>query len=390
MKKLDRFTIEETLSTGTVTAYKAVEQLPGDVTRPVTLRTHAIKDQATMNRFVNEVRVLAALGTERHVATVYAMGVTDNIAWVASEYLPTTVVSLCGDAPGKPDDVLRVLTDVLEGLNALHSSNPPVLHLDIKPSNIQIDRHGRCRLANFTMASAVSDDPVYAADSARYTPPEVLNKDFGPKSPSSDLYALGHVAYEIALGARQYRNAMPAVFEGVSTKEITGPSRYMQWHCSISTRATDITEMRKDFPPALASVIARLMAKSPKERYATAAEVLADLKTATAPATAPTPVAEAAAPVAPAAVPQRVAPSVAPPRFTRTAPPPPPAAAGTAPGDAGQTGSRYYVRLRGRQTGPFDLVTLQRQVKQGLVSRLHQVSTDGITWRAATTIEGLF
>jgi len=388
VKKLDRFTIEETLSTGTVTAYKALEQLPGDVTRPVTLRTHAIKDQVAMNRFVNEVRVLAALGTERHVATVYAMGVTDNIAWVASEYLPNSVASLCGDAPGKPDDVLRVLTDVLEGLHALHSCTPPVLHLDIKPSNIQIDRHGRCRLANFTMASAVSDDPVYAADSARYTPPEVLNKDFGPKSPSSDLYALGHVAYEIALGARQYRNAMPAVFEGVSTKEMPGPSRFMQWHCSISTRATDITEIRKDFPPALAAVIARLMAKGPKERYSSAAEVLADLKAATAPA--PTPVAEASSP---AAVPQRVAPSVAPPRFTRTAPsapPPPPAGAANAPGEAGQTGSRYFVRLRGRQTGPFDLATLQRQVRQGLVSRLHQVSTDGITWRAATTLEGLF
>jgi len=42
------------------------------------------------------------------------------------------------------------------------------------------------------------------------------------------------------------------------------------------------------------------------------------------------------------------------------------------------------VRLRNRVTGPFDLASMQRQIRQGAVSRLHQVSTDQATWKPAT------
>jgi hypothetical protein len=51
---------------------------------------------------------------------------------------------------------------------------------------------------------------------------------------------------------------------------------------------------------------------------------------------------------------------------------------------------KYWVRLRGRVTGPYDLPTLQRQVKQGTLSRLHQVSTDQVTWKSAAELEGLY
>jgi hypothetical protein len=46
--------------------------------------------------------------------------------------------------------------------------------------------------------------------------------------------------------------------------------------------------------------------------------------------------------------------------------------------------------LRDRKSGPFDWRTLQQQAKQGLISRLHQISTDDATWRPAGSIEGLF
>ena len=75
-----------------------------------------------------------------------------------------------------------------------------------------------------------------------------------------------------------------------------------------------------------------------------------------------------------------------------------PASAGKAPGasSAGSvagalvTGARYWVRLRGRVTGPFDLPALQRQLKQGQISRFHQVSADQTTWKPATDVEGLY
>jgi hypothetical protein len=58
--------------------------------------------------------------------------------------------------------------------------------------------------------------------------------------------------------------------------------------------------------------------------------------------------------------------------------------------DAAATSTRYWVRLRGKVTGPFDLPTLQRQVKQGQISRLHQLSADQVKWKQASEIEGLY
>jgi GYF domain 2 len=51
---------------------------------------------------------------------------------------------------------------------------------------------------------------------------------------------------------------------------------------------------------------------------------------------------------------------------------------------------KYWVRLRGKVAGPFDLLALQRQLKQGQISRLHEVSTDQTTWKRATDVDGLY
>jgi len=122
------------------------------------------------------------------------------------------------------------------------------------------------------------------------------------------------------------------------------------------------------------------MAKSMADRYVTAKELLADLRARhAAPAAAVVPagplsgtgavVAGKAGPAKPAAT-------------TAAAPAP------LTPKPAG--GPAYYVRLRGQTSGPYDLPTLQRQARHGLISRLHQVSSDGTSWRAASSVEGLF
>jgi hypothetical protein len=145
----------------------------------------------------------------------------------------------------------------------------------------------------------------------------------------------------------------------------------------------------------LSAVIARLTAKPLNERFASAGEVLATLGAGAGfepPPPPPPPATPSAgggfqrtfgatasrfgsgATAAPAT------PSAAP---ARTAPPPAPKA------DAGP-GGRYYLKLRNQVTGPFDVATLQRMVRQGQVSRLHQVSTDQRTWMNAGSVEGLF
>lgn len=376
-KKIDRFTIQEVLSEGSSgSVYKAEEELPGGVRRPVALKVLGVipeGDKKAEEHFAREVRLAVALGGHPNIVSVYAMGLTDRLPWVAMEYASQTLAQVISEQPGSAEQVARMMEQVASGLLAMHTLEPPVLHNDLTPSNILITRFGDCKISDFGLASPVGVDRTRVMATVRYAAPELLSREFGPLSPATDLYALGHIAYEMALGGKLYRQQFPAVYEARAAGKDGTPAKWMAWHCTPNTRLTPIHELRTDFPQWLADIIANLTHKPREDRYASADAVLTALRhphqaTETPMATT--------IPPAPAAL------SV--PRPTVTTPP-----AARAPMAA--TGAeRYYVRLGTRVSGPFDLVSLQRQVRQGVVSRLHQVSSDRITWRSAASVEELF
>ncbi len=391
-KTLDRFVLKEILSDGSAgTVYKADEMLPGDASRTVALKVLPQidpNDTATAARFYNEVRVLAQLAVHPNVVTIYAMGLTQNYPWLAMEFAPTTLASRIGEAPGEIPDIIKVLKQVAQGLEAMHSLKPALIHQDLKPANILIDSLGNLKITDFSLATVVAANRTHNLATVRYAAPEILSGEFGRVGPGTDLYALGHVAYELALGTRLHVRQFPAVFEGNTNKE-PAPNKWMMWHASSHTKPPTIVEVRKDFPPGLSGIIAKLMAKPLTERYFSAADLLRDLEREAA--TPPTPA--AAVPVvapgraAPAPTPPAPPPPVAATTDPAASPPPPPPVVLSAPPAPAQ---KYWVRLRGRVTGPYDFATLQRQVKQGALSRLHQVSTDQVVWKSATELEGLY
>ncbi|MCL2648628.1 MAG: protein kinase [Phycisphaerales bacterium] len=393
MKKLERFILREIISDGAAgTVYKAEEVLPGDNRRVVAIKVLppiAEGDQLGQERFFNEVKVLAQLAVQPHVVTIYAMGQTEGYPWLAMEYAETTAQNKITEEPAPPAEVLKLLEQVGRGLKAIHTLEPPLIHQDIKPANILIDAGGgggNYKITDFSLATIVAANRTHGLATVRYAAPEMLSSEFGTVGPATDLYSLGHVAYELALGGRLHRAQFPAVFEGNSNRE-PPPNKWMMWHASGGTRAAAIADIRKEFPPDLSDIVARLMAKSPHLRYASAAELLSDLARANI-ATLPENIAVRAAPPS-----LPVTPSVPPPLPVPTQPPPASAATPVTPPKATAAPApqvRYYVRLRGRVTGPFDLPTLQRQVRQGQLSRLHQVSSDQVTWRSAAEIEGLY
>jgi serine/threonine protein kinase len=395
VQAIDRFVLKDIVSDGSGgTVYRAEEILPGDAKRAVALKVLPVinpNDTATADRFFNEVKVLAQLAVHPHVVTIYAMGVTENYPWLAMEYAEGTLASKVGDEPTEPREVMKVLEQVGRGLAAMHSLKPPLVHQDLKPANVLVDVLGNYKITDFSLASVVAANRTHGLATVRYAAPELLTSEYGKVGPATDLYALGHIAYELALGARQHVKQFPAVFEGNSSKE-PPPNKWMMWHASINTKAPTVEEVRKEFPSALSEVIARLMAKPLGHRYASAAEMLEDLGRAREEMNAPVaaPVRAASVPVVAAAAPAAVA---APGTTAVPVTPPTPAAApveSVAATIASGPTVRYWVRSRGRVTGPFDFVGLQKQAKIGAVSRFHQISTDQVNWRSATEIEGLY
>ncbi len=408
MKKIDRFLIKEILDETPASAlYRALEQLPGNIEREVALKVLAplpTGDDRAAQRFFAEVKALAQLTVHPHIVTVYSIGIAElaknggGIPWIALEHSSNTLAQTLTDQFAPVDAVHNLLHQISLALAAMHALTPPLLHQALRPTNILLDRVGNYKVTDFYLATGIGEDQTFSASMVRYAAPEFLSSEYGRVSPSTDLYALGHMAYELALGSRKIREQFPAVYEGNSTKD-AAPNKWMQWHCSLKTDAPRLTEIRKDFPSGLSDIIARLMAKDLKARFASATEVLSALTSSHHaplhhPAT-PIPL-EDSIPLA--AVPTLgrtpltpARPHEAPIPLTSPTENPLPSSDFEIPVaiPTAAAAARYWVRLRGNISGPFDIAALQRMYRQGQLSRLHQVSLDRQTWQSSTTIEGL-
>lgn len=95
-------------------------------------------------------------------------------------------------------EVLQVLTQLLQLLQALHRHQPAVMHLDLKPSNLLQDAQGQCYLIDFGAALYADQEPFSLVGTPGFTPPEQLS---GQPVPVSDLYALGATALVLLSGS---------------------------------------------------------------------------------------------------------------------------------------------------------------------------------------------
>ena len=401
MKKIDRFKIIERISEGgAAVVYKAEEQLPGGLTRPVALKVFpalAANDKVGEARFTREIQPMLVFSGHPHIVCFYGAAVTDGTPWIAMEYAEKTLAETLAELPATPEEVQRLLEHVGFALATMHAQQPPILHNDLKPANVMICAGPSYKLADFGVAGKEGEERTRVVTTVRYAAPELLSREFGAVSAATDLYALGHIAYEMSLGAKQHRQQFTGVFDERTGGKDTHAGKWMAWHCSIGMAAPALHEVQKGFPVALSQVIAKLMAKPLANRYISAKEMLADLRQSAPPAVvaAPAQVLPSGPGRGAAQLLRRPQSGAAAITAQRPATAPTPAAAtpvapARAPAVASGGAVSYYVRLRDRKSGPFDWKTLQQQAKQGLVSRLHQISTDETTWRPAGSIEGLF
>lgn len=155
-----------------------------------------------------------------------------------------------------PDALVRVVAQLLDALEFLHSRG--IVHRDLKPSNILVDVEGTVRLLDFGLASRLDEKTGISRDGALvgtmdYLSPEQLRG--GPASPASDLYALGVLMFQLVTGVLPFRDPQLALLTARTRRP---PPR--------------VDEGTTGVPPALATIIHRLMAVDPAER-ASIAEV---------------------------------------------------------------------------------------------------------------------
>ena len=147
---------------------------------------------------------------------------------------------------------------VLAALRYAHKNG--IIHRDIKPHNVLVDREGRVKVADFGIARAGASEMTEAGSivgTAQYLSPEQARG--APVDESSDLYSTGIVLYELLTGT--------VPFTGETPVEIA------MKHLSQTPEAP--SARRADIPHDLDLVVLRALAKEPAERYRTAAELIA-------------------------------------------------------------------------------------------------------------------
>ena len=215
------------------------------------------------DRFRQEAITVASL-SHPNIVTIYTVDETENLQYFVMKYLsgPSLETVIKKDAPLPITVVQTWLTQIAGALGYAHRRG--VVHRDIKPANILLDDEGNSIVTDFGIAKVAAAPSLTQTGMTVGTPSYMSPEQCGsrPVTGASDQYSLGIVAYEMLAGEPPF----------------SGPSlSVMQSHMEESPRP--ITSIRPDCPPQLQSIIERMIAKDPEQRWPSMEDLTAALGT---------------------------------------------------------------------------------------------------------------
>jgi serine/threonine-protein kinase len=231
------------------------------------LRDQYASDDDFVRRFSYEAQAAAKL-SHPNIVNVYDFGREDSAYYIVMELVDgTTLADLLRDERVLPEPVaLDYAIQIASGLAYAHRQG--LLHRDVKPANILVTKDDVVKLSDFGIARAVSEhtlgvtQPGMVMGSVAYLSPEqAQNHELDERS---DLYALGVVLYQMLTGTLPFSADTPVA---VALKHVSEPAP------AIDIAATGAS-------PAVAAIVARLLRKSPDERFASATELASALREA--------------------------------------------------------------------------------------------------------------
>jgi tRNA A-37 threonylcarbamoyl transferase component Bud32 len=210
-------------------------------------------DSRFVERFRREARTIARL-EHAHIVPVYDFGEADGSLYLVMRLFESgTLYDRMKQGPLSPAEIARIFNQIGDALDYAHSQG--VIHRDLKPTNVLLDRRGDCYLSDFGIAKLLEGTAFTTSGSVLGTPqyasPEQV---FGqPVDHRTDLYALGVMLYEMVTGKLPFEADTPMGLVMKHAQETPAPPR--THNPSIS--------------PELEAVILKALAKNPDDRYQT-------------------------------------------------------------------------------------------------------------------------
>jgi len=230
------------------------ESLARDVAVKV-LRPEFAGNAEFLTRLRTEARNAASL-SHPNIAQLYDYGEQDGLGFLVMELINGEPMSdLLERSPVLPlDRLLAILSQTARALHAAHVSG--VVHRDVKPGNILLERTGSVKITDFGVSLAANQVPMTATGmvmgTAQYLSPEQAVGRAA--TPSSDVYALGIIAYEALVGRRPFTGKTPVDIAVAHVNE-------------------EVPPLPSSVPPALGDLVTRMLAKDPSERPRSAAQL---------------------------------------------------------------------------------------------------------------------
>ncbi|UCE02624.1 MAG: tetratricopeptide repeat protein [Candidatus Latescibacterota bacterium] len=267
-KRIGRFRILERLGAGGMgVVYKAHDPTLDRIVALKVLLPDQLERPVSRERLMREARAAAALN-HPHIATIYEVGVSDDIDWIAMEHIDGVPLrQRIKRLRLSTETALAWALQICDALGEAHARG--IVHRDIKSANVMVTPRHDVKVLDFGLALV---QPWFAAaDGARltesnvvvgtidYMAPEILRGE--QATPRSDVFSLGTLLYEMLQGRPPFAGRTPAIV----------------MNAILSSEPAPISQVVDDLPSGLDTVIARAICKDPSMRQASARELWREL-----------------------------------------------------------------------------------------------------------------
>lgn len=265
--KVGKYQLLERIGSGTCgivyRAYDAIlsRDIALKVSQVGTLDQQTGKVPGAQKAFITETLSAGRL-THPNIVTVYDAGVDGPLNYIAMEYVEGASLKHYGRGQVQLPAyrVVNIIAEVCDAIDFSHKMG--IVHRDIKPANIMVSSDSSVKLLDFGIAVSTSAENTgrQALGTPNYMSPEqIVGKDLGPRS---DIYSLGAVMFEMLTGQQ--------LFKAEKVKEL--------FRAVIKDMAPPLRSIRPDLPKDLELVVARCLAKNPRQRYASGADMAIALR----------------------------------------------------------------------------------------------------------------
>ncbi|WP_214269311.1 Stk1 family PASTA domain-containing Ser/Thr kinase [Staphylococcus pseudoxylosus] len=228
------------------------------------IRIPSGEKEEAIKRFEREVHNLTQLSHD-NIVNVFDVTEDDENFYLVMEYIEGLTLSeyIQKNHPLDVDTILNFINQIINGIK--HAHDTKIVHRDIKPQNILVDKNQTLKILDFGIAKALSETTMtetnHVLGTVQYLSPEQARGDITDNG--TDIYSMGVVLYEMLIGKPPFSGETAV---SIAIKHIQDPM-------------PNVTDERSDIRQALSNVVLKATEKDKMERYQSVREMQNDLET---------------------------------------------------------------------------------------------------------------